>query len=296
MFQKARKSQSKARICLLGPAGSGKTYTALTLASALGSRIAVIDTENASASKYADEFDFDVAVLNKYSPDNYIKAIQAAEAAGYDVLIIDSLSHAWSGPEGVLEIVDKAAAKYKDNRFSAWRDATPLHNKLFNTIITSGMHIIATMRTKTEWVLTEDDRGRNVPKRVGTAPVQRDGVEYEFDIVGELDIDHKLVIVKTRCRDLDGYAALKPGPELGVVIKRWLEDGADPHETPATPFDLQKLAEVAASTGYSGEALKALARDVTGKTSSSDLTVADVRALISHMAAHPAGGRGSAAN
>ncbi len=288
MFTKAKKSQSRARIALLGPSGSGKTYTALLTAAALGKHIAVLDTEHGSAAKYADLFDFDIAELASYSPDNYIRAIREAEAAGYDVLIIDSLSHEWSGSDGVLEIVDRAAAKYKDNRFSAWRDATPIHNRLIQAIVSAGLHIIATMRTKTEWILTEDSRGRMVPKRVGTAAVQRDGIEYEFDIVAELDLDHKLTVIKTRCMALDGYSTIKPGREFGEIVKSWLDEGVPANAVPARPAELNKLAEVATQAGIPLDQLQSIVIEVVGKASSSELTSADVQKCIRHLYTYPA--------
>lgn len=283
MFQKAKKSQSKARIAIIGPSGSGKTYTALTIASALGNKIAVIDTENGSASKYADIFDFDVANLTSYHPENYIQMIREAEAAGYDVLIIDSLSHAWAGPEGVLELVDKAAVKYKDNRFSAWRDASPLHNKLVHTIITANMHVIATLRAKTEWVISQDERGRMVPQKVGLAPVQRDGIDYEFDVVMEMDTNHNLYVTKTRCAALDNYVANKPDKSLGLIIKNWLEDGTPLTQVKATPQELRKLMEVATAAGMQTEQIKNFVYEVTGKKSSSELTSHDVQLLVSRI-------------
>ena len=122
-FQKATKRQAKLRMALIGPSGSGKTFTALTLATALGKRVGVIDTEHGSASKYADRFAFDCLNLTSFSPGTYVEAIAAAAAAGFDVLIIDSLSHAWSGKDGALEQVDKkAAASRSGNSFTAWRD------------------------------------------------------------------------------------------------------------------------------------------------------------------------------
>lgn len=283
MFKKAQKSQSKARIAIIGPSGSGKTYTALTIASAMGQRIALIDTENGSASKYADIFDFDTANLTSYHPDNYIRMIREAESAGYDVLIIDSLSHAWSGPDGVLELVDKAAVKYRDNRFSAWRDASPIHNKLVHTIITANMHIIATMRSKTEWVTTTDEHGRMKPQKVGLAPIQRENIEYEFDIVMEMDIDHNLRVTKTRCRELDNYIVNKPDKSLGVMIKNWLEEGLPPDQVPATPQELKKLMDVAAQAGISVDQLKAIVLQKTGKTSSHELTSADVALIVAEL-------------
>lgn len=245
-FKKATKTQAKARIGIIGPSGSGKTYTALRLASGLGKKIAVIDTEHGSASKYADEFEFDVLELDTFHPQRYIDAIQAAGQAGYDVLIIDSLSHAWAGTEGALELADKGAAKYSGNRFAAWRDVTPLHNKLIEAMLGSPLHLIATMRSKMEYIQTLDDKGRTVIKKVGLAPVQRDGMEYEFDIVGDMDLEHNFVISKTRCRLLDGAIINKPGKELAETILAWLSDGAPAPAKPAAEAPKQQPEPAAA--------------------------------------------------
>src|SRR5690606_5228856 len=135
-----------------------------------GGRIAVIDTENNSAALYADECEFDVLNLDTFSPEVYVEAIKAAEAAGYDVLVIDSLSHAWMGKDGALELVDKAAKRYQGNSFAAWRDVTPLHNQLVDTILQARLHVIATFRAKTEWVLETDPKtGKTQPRKVGLA-------------------------------------------------------------------------------------------------------------------------------
>ena len=175
-FKPAVKHEAKARIALVGPSGSGKTFTALRIATGLGGRIAVIDTEHGSASKYADLFTFDVANLETFSPKAYCDAIASAVAAGYDVLVIDSLSHEWMGPGGALEMVDAASARSKGNSYVAWRDVTPQHNRLIDTIIRADCHIIATMRSKTEYVL-ESHGGKTAPRKVGMAPVQRDGMD-----------------------------------------------------------------------------------------------------------------------
>jgi len=239
VFQKAVKAKSKARIGLIGPSGSGKTYTALLLATHMGNRIALIDTEHGSASKYADEFDFDTLWLDNYHPKNYIEAIKAAGEAGYDVLIIDSLSHAWAGTDGALDLADKNAAKYGGNRFAAWRDVTPLHNQLIEAILSSPCHVIATMRSKMEYIQTTDEKGRTVIRKVGMAPIQREGMEYEFDVVGELDIDHNFIVSKTRCKALDGAIIKCPGKELADTLKAWLSDGA---EMPAARNPVEKSA------------------------------------------------------
>jgi hypothetical protein len=225
-FRKATKAQAKLRMAITGPSGSGKTYTALSVGTPLG-RIAVIDTERGSASKYADLFEFDVLELTEYNPRNYIEAIRAACASGYDVLVIDSLSHAWSGQGGVLELVDRAAKRSQSqNSFAAWRDVTPLHNQLVDTILGSPIHIIATMRSKTEYVLERDERGRTTPRKVGLAPVQRDGMEYEFDVVAEMDMDNNMIISKSRIVALTGGIVNRPDGQFGELLKAWLSDGA----------------------------------------------------------------------
>lgn len=234
-FHRATKSQAKLRMALMGPSGSGKTYTALSVAGALG-RIAVIDTEHGSASKYGDRFAFDVLELSDYHPQQYIDAIHAAGEAqadgssAYDVLIVDSLSHAWSGAGGVLEIVDRAAKRSDSkNTFAAWRDATPLHNQLVEALLAAPLHLIVTMRSKTEYVLERDERGKMTPRKVGLAPVQREGMEYEFDVVAEMDMTNTLMVTKTRIPKLTGKVIPTPDGKLGETLKAWLLDGTPLH-------------------------------------------------------------------
>jgi hypothetical protein len=227
MFKPATKKQARLRLALMGPSGSGKTYSAMAIAQGLGGRVAVLDTERGSASKYADLFTFDSAELESFHPQRYVEAIGEAEAAGYDVLIIDSLSHAWTGKDGALELVDAAARRSKSgSSFSAWRDVTPLQQGLLDAILRSRCHVIATMRTKTEYVLERNEQtGKTSPRKVGLAPVQRDGVEYEFDLVGELDLDNVLSITKSRCPALAGKSLPRPDQKLGKTLAAWLSDG-----------------------------------------------------------------------
>ncbi len=234
-FKRATKSQAKLRMALMGPSGSGKTFTALSVAATFG-KVAVIDTEHGSASKYGDRFVFDVLELADYHPQQYIDAIRAAAEAGgelgspYDVLVIDSLSHAWNGSGGVLEIVDKAAKRSDSkNTFAAWRDATPLHNQLVEALLAAPLHVIVTMRSKTEYVLERDERGKMTPRKVGLAPVQREGMEYEFDVVAEMDMQNTLVVTKTRIPRLTGKVIPCPGAALGETLKAWLADGTPLH-------------------------------------------------------------------
>lgn len=222
-FQRAVKHDAKLRMTINGPAGSGKTFTALLFASELGRRVAVVDTEHGSASKYADLWQFDVLELDSFHPQHYIDAIHDAEQAGYDVIVLDSLSHAWMGTDGLLDEVDKIAKRNRNtNTFAAWKDATPIQNKLVDTIIGARLHVIATMRTKQDYIIQEDEKGRKVPKMVGMAPVQREGMEYEFDIVAEMDNDNVMRIVKTRCPALSGGIFKKPSADVVATIKAWL--------------------------------------------------------------------------
>lgn len=226
-FQKATKKQARLRLAIIGTSGCGKTYTSLAFASFLGKRVAVIDSERGSASKYAGIFDFDVLELDSFGPDTYVKAMADAEAEGYDVIVIDSLSHAWMGKDGALERVDKVQSRQKTaNSYTAWREVTPQHNALVDAILRSKAHVIATMRAKTEYVLEDDGRGKKVPRKVGLAPVQRDGMEYEFDVVADMDTSNQFVVTKSRCPELTDLVVRRPGKDVADKLLAWLSDGA----------------------------------------------------------------------
>ena len=228
-FKKAVKHAAKLRMALVGPSGSGKTWTALELAKALsdGQPVAVVDTERGSASKYADTFSFDVLELDTFHPNSYIQAIAEAAREGYAVVVLDSLSHAWNGRGGILEIVQR-----KGNSFQAWGEVKPIENALIEAITSAPIHVIATMRSKTEYVVETNDKGKSAPRKVGTAPVQRDGLEYEFDVFGELDQENTLTINKTRCSALTGAVIAKPGKPLAATLKSWLAGAPAPAPTP----------------------------------------------------------------
>lgn len=217
MFKKATKDQIKIRLAISGASGSGKTFSSLAIASHLGKSIALIDTEHGSASRYADIFDFDVCELNDFHPAKYIEAIQEAERAGYEVIIIDSLSHAWFAE---LDMVDQAK-----NKFTAWKPVRELERKLIATIIECNVHIIATMRSKTEWDTSqvEPKTGKMKPEKIGTAPIQTNGIEYEFDIFGEMNQNHILHISKSRCSELQDQSFLNPGSELAERLLSWIK-------------------------------------------------------------------------
>lgn len=231
MFQQASKQQSKLRMTLDGPAGSGKSYTALRFAHALtaayGGRIAFVDTERGSASKYVGEapdgvpFAFDVLNLTVFSPEKYTEAIHAAGRLGYSVLVVDSLSHAWEGQGGALELKAKAGESW-----SAWRQVTPIHNRMVDAILQSPCHVITTMRSRMEYVQDTDDRGRVTIRKVGLSPIQRPGMEYEFDLVCDIDWAHILTVSKSRCSTVADLKVEKPGAEFMRPVIDWLSSGS----------------------------------------------------------------------
>lgn len=226
-FTKAVRKKAKLRLALTGPSGSGKTWGALLIAKGIGGKIAVVDTERGSASLYEHLADFDVLDLPApYAPERYVEAIKAAEQAGYDVLIIDSITHEWSGVGGCLELVDEIArARYKGNSWSAWNDVTPRHRGLLDAILQSTLHIIVTMRSKTETAQTEEN-GRKRVVKLGMKAEQRDGFEYEMTVV--LDIVHDGHYA-TASKDRTGlFADRDPEPiteTTGKTLLDWLESG-----------------------------------------------------------------------
>ena len=232
-FQKAVKYEAKGRVAMIGPAGSGKSYSMLILATLLaaGGKIAAIDTEQGSLSKYADLFDFDVCPLRSFSPDNFLDALHQAERAGYAVFCCDSLSHFWMGRDGALEFVD-VAKKRSSSRddMSGWKEFRPHERQMIDAMIASPMHVICTMRTKTDYQEVEVN-GKKKRIKVGLAPVQRDGLEYEFDLVGLMDDDNTFIVDKTRCPALSGRALPKPKATDLQVFADWLQ-GAKPAEQP----------------------------------------------------------------
>lgn len=228
-LSEATRSKSKLRLGISGSAGSGKTYSALKIAYGITndwSKIAVIDTERGSADLYSDLGHYFTGQINApFTPQKYIDAIHQCEQSGMEVIIIDSLSHCWNAEGGLLDEQNNIAKK-SGNSYTAWRDITPLHNKLVDTILTSTCHVIATLRSKTEYVLELNSKGKQVPKKVGMTPIFRQGIDYEFTVCLELDNEHHAVATKDRTKLFTG-ADFVPDEKIGIELKNWLETGAD---------------------------------------------------------------------
>lgn len=220
-FHKAERKRGKLRLAIAGPAGSGKTYSALLIAFGIGGRVAFIDTERGSGELYDHLGDYDACTLEApFEPKKYVAAIKAAEVAGYDTIIIDSLTHAWAGKGGLLDrhgmIADKSG-----NSWAAWRMVTPQHNELVDALLQSSCHIIATMRSKMEYTQVEEG-GKKSVKKLGMSPIQRDGMEYEFTVFMDIDQNHIASSTKDRTTLFDGQY-FKPSKQTGKLLVDWLE-------------------------------------------------------------------------
>lgn len=253
-FAKATRRKARLRITLTSPSGGGKTLGALMIAKGMGGRIGVIDTERGSASLYASvvtladgskwtppEFDV-LELLPPYTPERYIEAITLAEAAGFDIVIIDSTTHEWSGQGGCLEINDTVSkqARHKGNKWSAWSEVTPRHQAFVDKMLGSPCHLITTMRSKTE--TAQQDRGdRKVVVKLGMKSEQRDGMEFEFGTV--LDIQHEGHLA-VASKDRTGVFAGDARPiteETGRLLLEFLNTGEDipPPPPPVTDDDIR---------------------------------------------------------
>ena len=234
--RRAVKYDAKGRLALVGPAGGGKSYTGMTLATTLKGegRIYALDTEHGSLSKYADLFDFDVIELDSFTSDNFHAALEAAEAdPQYTVFFCDSYSHFWSGKDGALEYVDTTNKRSRD-QFSGWKEWRPQERRMIDAMIASRLHVVVTLRSKTEWVESTDDKGKKKRVKIGLKPVQTDGLEYEFDFVGYLDEGSTMTVEKSRCPDYDSSKSYrKPKRADFEPFATWLKGSQRPIVAPA---------------------------------------------------------------
>ncbi|MHC3450839.1 ATP-binding protein [Streptomyces prasinus] len=260
-FRPATKDGAKARVSIQGVSGSGKTWTSLSLAHGLaeGQKFAVIDTERGAASLYIGErgIQFDVLQMHRYDPRDLVKALAAAAQAGYGVVMVDSLSHFWKGTDGTLDQVEKAKSKYGGNSFAGWKDGTPMQNEMVEALLAYPGHVVVTMRSQTEWVLQENDRGRKEPTMVGMRAEQRKGIEYEFGVAAEMDINNRLRFLKSRCPALHQQVLDKPdgNRDIAKPLLDWLNDGGKPVDTSA-------WIDAASATEATTDSLLSLYREV----------------------------------
>lgn len=295
MIKRLQKTESRLRLAIAGPAGSGKTYSSLLIASGLvddnWDKICIIDTERGSANCYADKFPiFGIVLEPPFKPEKYIASIKEAEAAGMEVIIIDSLSHAWAGEGGLLDQHGQIADKMK-NSFTAWREVTPMHNRLVDTMLQSKCHIIATLRTKTEYVV--EDGGKKI-RKVGLAPIQRDGLEYEFTIFGDLSPTHLLTVSKDRTGLFQDQSFL-PDADMGRKIKTWLASSPTVNQAESTEPVQTEQTKPANQTEVKSEptvkAEPAVQAEPAGQTES-----ADAESLVVIIVDSPQEGFAPAAN
>lgn len=270
-IRKATRQQAKLRLAIGALGGGGKTYTTHMIAAILSilmrprlgrrGRICGIDTEHESMELYsmtdrereeyaampdqealryitrkdANGFDFDVIQLADHSPRKYVDAINLVAKSGYDICIVDSLSHAWAGKNGALEQKDNIAAR-GGNSYTAWRDVTPMHNLLVDTMLACPMHLFATLRKKMEYVQEKDASGKTVIRQVGLADIQREGMEYEFTIFADMEKEtNSMRISKHRLPGVlnIGDVFEKPGEVFTRKIWDWLMSGAEMSPRPA---------------------------------------------------------------
>ncbi len=223
-LQKASRKKAKIKMALQGPSGSGKTYGALLIAFGLcGSweKIAVIDTENSSSNLYShlgEYLTLDIGM--PYSPEKYIQAIKLCEQSKMEVIILDSVSHEWDGIGGILDI----HANMTGNSFTNWGKLTPRHNAFVQAMLQSPAHILVTIRSKQDYVLNEKN-GKMVPEKVGLKGVQRDGLDYEFTIVLDVDSKHNAIASKDRTNLFISKPEFQISTDTGRLINEWCNEG-----------------------------------------------------------------------
>ena len=216
-LEPAQRRHVKIKAGLQGPSGSGKTMSALLLAFGLcesWERVAVIDTENRSADLYAHLGPYQVLPLTPpFSPERYSQAVQVCLQAGVDVIILDSITHEW-------EFILDAHSSLTGNSYTNWSKFTPRHQQFIQTLLQADVHILCTIRSKQDYVLTEKN-GKQVPEKVGLKPIQREGTDYELTVVFELDIRHRAVATKDRTGLFISQPEVIITEGVGRQIREW---------------------------------------------------------------------------
>lgn len=294
LFRTAQRRKAKLRLGLDGPSGSGKTYSALKIAYGIThdwTKIGMIDTEHGSGDLYAEELGpYGILTFDPpFQIERYIRAIKAAEKEGFEVIIIDSLTHAWAGTGGLLDLHDAATeASSKKNSYVAWRNVTPLHNELIDTILQSSAHVIATMRTKVEYAQERDEEGRSVVRKLGMKPIQREGMDYEFTLVFDLSREHVATASKTRISEFDSWIGV-PDETTGEQLLAWLEMGVDA-AAPAAALPVEKEPDPAPAAGNSHKTISAEQQQtIAALIEERNRTVEGVTAVLNRKGVCPGG-------
>ncbi|WP_375582230.1 AAA family ATPase [Cyclobacterium xiamenense] len=216
-FRKAARKQAKIKIGLQGSSGSGKSYSGLLLAYGLvgdWSKIAVIDSENNSADLYAHLGDYNVVpIAAPFTPEKYVEAIHLCLQHQMEAIVIDSMSHEW-------EYLVDAHSKMPGNTFQNWGKITPRHNAFVNAILQAPIHVVGTIRSKQDYVMSEKN-GKQVPEKVGLKGITRDGMDYELTIVFDIDTRHRATASKDRTNLFVDKPDFLISAETGKAIKEW---------------------------------------------------------------------------
>jgi hypothetical protein len=227
--RRAEKRKVKLKMAVQGPSGSGKTWGALALAKNLwpDARVCVVDTENGSSELYADRFEFDtIPLAPPFHTDRYIACMESAVKLGYDVLIIDQISHQWDGDGGILRRKEELDRRPGSNSFTNWSAFTPEHEKFKQAIVQAPIHLIATMRSKQDHIMVTNDKGKQTPQKVGLAPIQREGFDYEFTLVFDVQMDHKATVGKDRTALFSDQIVDLASPKIADQLRAWMDNGA----------------------------------------------------------------------
>jgi hypothetical protein len=228
--RRAEKKRVKIKVGVQGPSGSGKTWGALAMARNMwpDAKICLIDTENESASLYADQFEFDTIPLTPpFTSARYQQCIEMIVRQGYEVGIIDTITHQWDGEGGILRRKEQLDQRPGSNSWANWSQFTPEHQAFIESIKQAPIHIIATMRTKQDYVLEQSDKGKTKPVKVGMAPIVREGTDYEFSIVFDVQMDHKAMVSKNRTAMFEGEVLDLASVSVAERLRAWLDNGAD---------------------------------------------------------------------
>lgn len=271
-YGEATQEQAKVKMALHGPSGSGKTFSSLAIGTALGENVFCLDTEFGSSKKYASRFKFNALKrpLPDFHPEKLISFLETMPAKGFDVLIVDSLTHFWKGKGGFLDLVEDENRKLiargkRPDSFGAWRMVTPLYERLVYAIHACQAHVIICMRAKEDYERGDDGKVR----KLGLSPEIREGFLFEVDIEGAMTIDHDLVIGKTRCENLDGKVFRKPGVDVAKILLDWVGDGV-----PAAPLPQKPAAAATTEPEWLSDLLDAF----TNAADESELKAAQAKA------------------